>query len=406
MRRSSFLAAATVILASGCGADFSTRYDRIESDRVRNLAFVYDNHGAAEGAPGDTVWCTVYWAGEQVKSVDLSVATAPITDRLGVGDTIGDTIPLDRYLVPGSLVEHFGGETDSLRFAFKVPSDIISAKFTDDATIGSLLAVEIADSVPVWLREVRPARILGLIERFSDPGAPAMGLDAFMDSLSGGVEGVGTAVLSSLPLLLQTLTVNMKLFATVNSHYRMESTFTVRYNSRLRKIDASIPVNRNPRVGRVNCYRVKGDMVVFDPEENRDAIDTVFRIFPRTDTVLIDKGFRYFLVADSLIGSPDYGVSLTDPMNRYPENYSYEWFFRNGPGAVMHIDSLLTLNNGFGNESVELVPSVDTRLTGFGLWLVTFDGFLGEKLRPVGFEVKCMSGTFAYTDAYLNGRRK
>ena len=57
------------LLLAGCGLEFPDRYDRVDNDRVRPLAFVFDNRGLAEGAPGDTVDLHAYFAGEEVNRI-------------------------------------------------------------------------------------------------------------------------------------------------------------------------------------------------------------------------------------------------------------------------------------------------------------------------------------------------
>jgi hypothetical protein len=384
--------ASLAVLLLGCGIDFSTRYDRIEESRVRPLAFVYDHEGYAEAAPGDTVSLRGYFAGERVTSIDWTVSTTLIVNQFGT-DTFADTVAFDRYMVPGSYHEYFGGITDSVRFNFVVPDDLVRSRFSDDMTIAGLLPPGVADTLlPGSVREMTPASLIDLIEVFGSGDLPS-GSFTLPDSIA-----------AMIPVLLQAFTVNMKVFARINGHYLVESTFTVRYNTRLHRNLPSVPVNRNPVIEWIRCYRLRKDPAVFDPVHDGGLVDTVFRLFPENDTIVIDAGYHYFFAADSGTAALDSGLSLTDPSHRRrPEQLSYEWFYQNAdtiPGQ--QFDSLMLLDNAFRGTSVTLLPSFDVRLRHFNLWLVSYDGFLGEKFRPVGFALYCINGTFAYTDAYRN----
>ena len=395
MNRFRFFLLILPVLLPGCGINFSTRYDRVEENRVRPLAFVFDNRGFAEGAPGDTVACTAYFAGETVQTIEWTVATSLVIDQFG-RDTFADTVSLDKYLLPGSYDEHYGGATDSVRFRFVLPPDIIRNQFSADQTIADLLPAGVADSLlPETVRALSPSALIDLVELF------AGGVDTAAVTAPPTVN-LPDSVVAMLPVLLQAFTVDMKLFARVNGSYRVESTFTVRYNTRLHRLVPGIPVNRNPVVEWIRCYRVTKNPVVFDPLADRNIIDTVFRLFPETDTILIEPGYHYFFVADSAVASRDSAVSLTDPaLQRRPEELSYEWFFENADaGFGGATDSLMLLENAFRGPSVTLLPSVDVRLRDFTLWLVTYDSFLGEKLRPTGFSFRTVHGSFTYSDVY------
>ena len=391
---------AALPLLVGCGFTFTTQYDRIEERTVRPLAFIYDDRGFAEAAPGDTVTCRMYFAGLPVRSIRLTATTSLIVNSFGA-DTFADTVSLDTYAVPGSYTEFFGGETDSARIRFVVPADIISRQFGDDATIGSLLPAGISDSLlPEQLRSTKPSDIIRIIEAFGNGGIlPANA------ALPPGV--IPDSVVAALPAIFQALTVSMKLFATVNDRYRVESTLTVRYNSRFSALMPALPVNHPPAITWIRCYRVRGDRATFDPVIDSASVDTVFNLFPAAQPVLIDTGYHYFLVADSAAASLDSGLSLTDrSLLRRPEQLRYEWFFQyDSSVAGVPPDSLMTLGNAFGGPSVELLPSLDTKLTTFSLWLVTRDSFLGEKLRPVGIDLKCIEGSFSYSEAYQKRHR-
>ncbi len=389
----------------GCGIDFSTRYDRIEENRVRPLAFVYDNNGLAEASPGDSVWCTVYFAGEQVNTIDFSITSSLIINRFG-RDTFADTVSLDRYLIPETYMEFFGGETDSVKFRFIVPAEIIRNHFARYQDIGSLFPPSVSDTVvPKTLRDIKPSEIIDVIELLTagEISSESVSNPFNIATYDTDIQNIVTF----LPMLLQVFTVNIKIFALVNNHYLTESTFSVRYNSRLAGIIPAIPVNHNPSIDWIRCCRVKSNKLLFDPIKDSALIDTVYELYPGCDTIQIDTGYRYFLAADTL-QFIDSCFSITDSaMSRQPERFSCEWFFQNsGTSQDMSVDSLVSLGVNFTGSSIEITPPVDTRLRRVNIWLVMYDSFLGERLRPVGFSLKGVRCIFSYSDEYVKKYRK
>lgn len=391
-----------LLLAIMCGIQFPTRYERIENDSVRALAFVYDNNTLAEGAPGDTVTLHAYFAGERVRDVQWTIATEVISDIFS-GDTFGDTVSLSGYMVPGNYHEYFGGNTDSVVFDFVIPAEVILRHFNGPITVANLIPAQAASFVPASISLV-PVPVLvdaldGIAAKIPDRIAELPGDTAYLwltASLQGG--GLG---LAGLEPLLQVFSVSIKIFAFVNGKYRVESTYTVRYNGKFHYIETRIPVNRNPVINWIKVYRLKKNAAVtfFDPLLDADKIDTVFPFDSASDTVFIDEGYRYFLVCDSAVASLDSGYSLTG-FNVERENLFCRWFFRDeDPVPGVPLDSLVSIGNSRSN-AVELLPPVDTRMLHFSLWLVGYDEFMGERLRPIGFTLLPRQGVFRFSEEY------
>jgi len=94
------LIALCVILHISCVDPFSTRYERIDADRVRPIALVFE---PAEAAPGDTVTMNVWFAGEPVTDLNWTASFDYIFNQFGI-DTALDTFSLvsSMYYVAGS----------------------------------------------------------------------------------------------------------------------------------------------------------------------------------------------------------------------------------------------------------------------------------------------------------------
>jgi hypothetical protein len=390
-----------------CGIQFPTRYERIENDRVRGIAFVYDNKTLAEASPGDTVTLHAYFAGERVSSIQWTVATRVISD-LFAGDTFGDTVSLFNFMVTGRYHEYLGGNTDSAVMDFVVPADVIRKQFNNTSVVSSVLPSPAAALVPP---SVLSAPVSALFDVFDSIAAKIPGriaelqYDSSYRWLASALQSYGTG-LAGLEPLLQIFSVNIKIFALVNDQYQKESTFTVRYNGKFHFLEPSIPVNHNPVINWIEVCRLKKGvkMTFFDPLRDADKIDAVFPLDSADDTIPIDEGYRYFLVCDSAAASLDSGYSLTKG-NIDRENLMCRWFFRNeDPAAGVQQDSLMGIGQSSSN-AVELLPPVDTRMKTFSLWLVGYDEFLGERLRPRGFTFLQRRGVFNYSAAYNQAHR-
>ncbi|MCX7727064.1 MAG: hypothetical protein N2053_09480 [Chitinispirillaceae bacterium] len=391
-----------ILFLGDCGMELSTRYDRIEEDRVRPIAFVYDNNGLAEAAPGDTVNCKVYFAGEKVDSVELSMSISTIANFFG-SNLYNDTFSLESYIIEGSKRIISSPEMDYLVFDLVIPPDIIKKRFPENIKISELLSSYIADTIfPQEFKNLKPSEVIEVIENI------ARGEDSTSLTLLPFYQLTNDTIFSILNGFLQALTIETKIYAKVNNKYKVESILVIRYNSLLAKVIPNIPINRNPNYNWIKCFRVRGlNNSMFDPLSDYKAVDTVYELFPRVDTIEIDVGYQYFLVADSNIFPVDYGYSLTEKSGiKRQETFWYEWLYENQNTLnKKDMDSLMILGNSVGNNIVELLPSLDSRLKEFSLWVVLRDRFIGERLRPVGFNVKYIKGFFSYSEAYKNRYR-
>jgi hypothetical protein len=396
-----------LLITAMCGIQFPTRYDRVENTLVRPLAFVYDNHTLAEGSPGDTITLHSYYAGERVSSIDWTIAMQVLSSDFGV-NIFGDPISLSTYTVPGSYHEYFGGTTDSATLDFVIPADIIRKQFASSATVMSLLPAQTVSLIPPSIAS-EPVQIL--VDALDDiaskiPNQIAdLPYDPAYQWLTTTLQNGGLGI-AGLEPLLQIFSINIKIFALVNGKYNVESTYTVRYNDKFHFLDSRIPVNHNPVINWIEVCRLKkgASSSSFDPIADADKIDTTFRLDIANDTVPIDEGYHYFLVCDSAVASLDSGYSLTSS-NVQRENLLCDWLFRDEdqvPGIPL--DSLVALGSGRSN-AVELLPPVDTRMQHFSLWLVGYDRFRGERLRPVGFTFLFRHGVFRFSEAYKNAHQ-
>jgi hypothetical protein len=225
---------------------------------------------------------------------------------------------------------------------------------------------------------------------------------------------------------------------------KVKSEFTIRYNNRFKAtpLAGMLPVNRNPAVRWVGVYKVsksdiaRGNVIGGGPTlTDNDSLTYLYNEFMPwkvRDTVLIEKGYSYYLAADSgtvaitlkagdsiLINGGNrvftsdttvIGDTMIDkrfiridtstgkPLYDY-ENYTYDWEYQNMTldSVTLPEDSLFVIAGG-GRQVVQFLPSMDTKMTRARIWVTVSDHLLGELNRPVGQTIRTVDLYFKYND--------
>lgn len=424
-----FLAA----LFSGCGLNFPTRYERIETDRVRSLGFVFD---PAEAAPGDTVRLVSYYAGETVDSVHWRISLDYRFDLFGNDTALGTMSLLDTIGIDGSdsLVTGVEGLYDAASVQCVIPRDFIRSASIIPDNWYNLLPEPVRDSLPDWLKDLSKDDLIDFVELLSY-SAPEQ-LDTLMALIATGEGPVPSEALGLVGMLAQLFTAPFVVSCDAWSggyRYETRSQYMVRYNRllspNLASIDSSldfVKVNHNPRIEWIGVYKVKKDgLYSFDPVKDGNEYDYVLYclyqdgslIPPGTDTVWLDdgtfivetdtvpleKGCSYFLAADSGAAWKDTSVVVTtEGVDVAVEELYYDWFYQPEMVRGVKPDSIMVINNGFRGNTAALFPPVETARDTyeFSLWVVAYDVLLGDRLRPRGFTFCAAEGVFLLTDDY------
>jgi hypothetical protein len=125
------------------------------------------------------------------------------------------------------------------------------------------------------------------------------------------------------------------------------------------------------------------------------------------DTVGIDSGYSYFVVADSGapgINAPDtysYFSVKDNVMKQAVEQYNYNWFYTNEDyreGMVM--DSLVMFNGDESRASLLLMPPVDTAMHRCRFYSVVRDFRWEDFSSAAGEAFQYADGYLQYTEAY------
>jgi hypothetical protein len=187
---------------------------------------------------------------------------------------------------------------------------------------------------------------------------------------------------------------------------------TIRYTRDLKSDSAN--VNRNPSLRWIAVYDVpRGKVNSFDSvAKYNPAIKYLFYpLHPDSvmvmDTITIDSGHTYYLIADSGINGHDtdmqtytYVSLISGSAITTKENYYYQWFYKDlDYRSPMVYDSLIMFSGGneVGNATRFLTP-VDTAMHRFEFYCVVRDVRLD--FEAVGESEYEVTGYFKYTDAY------
>jgi hypothetical protein len=423
------LAAATAAMLLVC-TEWPTRFERIDADQLRTLAFVYTNLsdttvGLCEAAPGDSVQLTAYFAGRPLEGIEWRVSYDVYVSPYG-SDTARNQQPLEYQTVPVTKdPTRLSDSTEVVAIKFRIPDDVLaqSSAINDAAlgVIGGYLDDAASGAAGVSLPfDFSKEVLLQLVDYY-----------ARMDPQVRAQDTLWPLIEEYAPIVAQVLSVPVRFFATANGKYKLQSDFTVRYNRFFRDVPR-LYVNRNPRVRYVGLYKVKGPRPAeFRPEDMGDE-DTTLRLFmadttatdpgymgpnvTTRDTVLIDTGYIYYLGVDSGYFADtvhlDTSVALKFSEGKgtlemgdsvAPELYYTNWWFQHDAAEVAGVDpNDLTVIFGTSAPIQEFLPPLDGRATRVTVWVRVYDWFLGEWNRPLGSDVVETRLHFTYSEAYLD----
>ena len=368
-----------LLLAVSC-TNFPTPFENIEeAQKLRPFAVVCD---PPESAPGDTVSVRLYYynpPGDQ-PSIHWQISLDYGIDLHG-SDFEKDTVSLDSMMLPGSTPDGF---------RFRVPDSVLlnSTQLGEMASNPSINPLHLA--IPV------------------------------IDSLLRTAAQTGIAT-PQLLALADNFSCKLKLRAKMQADISLDVTMLlrVRYSNKLE----SPNVNVNPTLRWMGIIKV--------PKANFTAIDSISSsgyalqylfnsVHPDSvhDTVTIDSGFTYFVVADS--GGSDARtqrqaytyLSFKDNVSKVDtEVYDYSWFYTNlDYSGAMIMDSLLMFGQGHSGAVRQMLPPVDTAMHRFRLYLAIRDERQADAGATPGEAFGWANGYFSYSasyarDASRNARR-
>jgi hypothetical protein len=426
----------------GC-SQFPTRYDRIEPNKLRSMGFELGPQ--AEGAPGDTIHVRAFFGGEPVTAVSWQFSYDHIMNIYGTNAIIN--------IRPLAVFNVSDGLPDSIDISFVIPD---STFFLTKAIQPEILST-IMPHLPAGMQSMTQGDLaaflkdLGSVDKngmasltaFGVKWGPAMGIAALTPSSLDTVMGIAG-------ILVGAFSINGELYANATStegtRLKIKGEFTIRYNSRFKAtpLAAMLPVNRNPALRWIGVYKVKdssrgssgfGEGPAFTQNDSLAYLYNEFMPWKVRNTVLIEKGYSYYLATDS--GTVSFSLKAGDSIfmdgNKQTfssdttlsgesmldyrvvtygntgksvidtETYSYDWEYQNMAldGVTQPLDSLFVIaggGNGHGPAIVRFLPSLDHKMTRARIWVTASDNLLGELNRPVGQTIRTVDLYFKYAD--------
>jgi hypothetical protein len=349
-------------------------FEDIQADKTRPIALVID---PPDAAPGDTVH--VRYIGFSPDSANLTTHwTAALDFALGNygGNAVeGHIVDLGPLMLPGYT------PTD---FYFVVP----------DSTL----------LFSTYLKGLAQA-----------PWNPLHYSISAVDSMLKMAVKFGGSLPPSVAEIADMIGTKIKINVHINAEFSLDAYkyMTIRYTHDLKADSAN--VNRNPNLRWIAVYDV--------PKAKVYSYDSVAKYSPYVkylyynqkyadtnrvwDTIEIDSGHTYYLVADSGINAGDtdmqtysYVSLISGSTITTKENYYYQWFYKDlDYRSPMVYDSLIMFSEGnmLGNATRFLTP-VDTAMHRFAFYCVVRDVRLD--FEAVGESEYQVTGYFKYTDAY------
>jgi hypothetical protein len=358
------------------------RFERIENDKLRIIGVRYE--GATEFAPGDTVKGRAYFAGNTITSVgDFSIAYVHQYDKY-------DIYPDEKKI---TLLDSTLWFPDSMQFRYVIPKDVFLKEKIQGITDTAVL--------------VKLSTIAELVKLYGDSALPAISEDT----------------LNYLISVISNLYARPSIFFYANSingtTLKVRSEFTIRYTPLFPHF---LPVNNNPKIKWLAIYKVPSSLAVdFNPHSPKlnDSTTITYlynEYYPDSvsDTVVIDKGYSYYLACNQGIDfhfgpqgdtvkdtTCDFVSSLENADSLVAEEYNYKWFFQNQDDLDEVQDSLLVLmTENSGPGYVKIKTPVFAEMTHFKVWVVVNDNFSGLYSRSRGYAVGTGDGIFKFTEEY------
>ena len=398
MAKKRLAALLTAVLLFGC-IQFPTQYERIESDRVRLLDFIYD---PPEAAPGDTVTVRAVFAGRALSPEDLSwkVSWKVVKNIYGT-DTSFDEQELPATIEQGTFSE----KTGCVNVRFVIPDNCIAESPMVPQEWTSLLPGELKGEIPGEIASLSKTEVLSMVDslaRFVEQADEA-GLAA--------AEALMPEQVARLSMMVQLLTVPVRLFADIRKDHRIQSDYTVSYSSKFASWPATgVYANTNPRIDSVGVYKVEGaNLMRFNPEGANTEFIPLSITGRDTARIPVDKGYSYFLRV--FTGRRDTVYTLGDMMQGNSpsriEEHSAEWLFQMEDDETEDLvpDDLMNATV-LGDFDGLLLPPRKRRVINFTLWVQVTDSKLGVLNRSQGSALAEMHGVFDYTGAYLDQFKK
>jgi hypothetical protein len=380
-----------MLLLAGC-SEFPTKYEVIESEKVRLLDFIYE---PADAAPGDTVTLKAIFAGRDVTvdMIDWSVSYKVAMNVYGF-DTSYDAQPLEC----NPQIESFSDRTSCVKLSFVIPDSIMyqSPMIKNNWTSG--MPSEYRELIPEEISMLDRNQILDTLAHLA-----SVIKSADENELKFLEAAFGEDYLRNLAGLLQIFTVKIHLFADVKGSHMIQDDFSVRYNRVFNRLSPkNYRVNSNPVIDSVLVYKVnKKSAIRFNPSDPFEMY-RLYAIPSDSETIIpVDRNCTYFL--RSFTSKIDTSLTLQDLQSS--DEYGFETHRRvymyqhdtNEKDEISSKDFMNIIGTDVDSLAI-LIPPLNSNLQKFTLWLRVYDEFYNENFRKDASTLKEFRGRFKFTE--------
>ena len=379
------------ILMVGC-SPFPTEFSNIRSSDLRVLDFIYE---PAEAAPGDTVHVKAIFGGKAIRPTDIDwkISFDVVKNLYGTIDTALNIMPLNSVPVE----ESFSNNTTCMKFSFVIPPNIMYTSSSIPENWTSLIPQNLLDTIPEVYKRVSKTDMLSLVENLSKIDPPFL----------AGVIAADTNLSKSIPVLCQLLSVKIRLFAKIQNSLRVESNYSVRYNSKLKETGV-VYVNNNPKIDSIGIYKVPGTKTKYNPAEKNHEFIRLDVPKAQEKTVVIDKDFSYFV--NVFASNPD-TIQTIDGIitgETRPEQFFTTWFYQLDSSEVKDLSLNDFMHIKGDTLMATITPPTKESIKTFTIWSQVYDdnGYSNVINRPQGSSLIEVHGRFEYTKAYLDNVKK
>lgn len=383
--------------------EFPTSFERIDSNELRVLDFIYE---PAEASPGDTVRVKAIFSGKEFSASDVQWKISPnlIVDKYGT-DTVFDVIPLN----PVPEKSYFSDNTTCFNFSFVIPPDIFKTHGQIPNNWTEVLPEEILKSLPPDIVKLPKSDFIDMIDMLTE--SPQM-----YSSISEQLNLPKDQISSMLPVLSQFFTVQMRILADVKNELSIKSDYTVRYNTRFNKIpEVAVGINHNPVIDSIGIYKVSGNIDEYDPKDQKHQFVRIDKENDTQNIISIEDDYSYFLAA--FYNHPDTTRTLIDLLNYNPSDFHLEkistiWFFQQDDNETKDISTNDFMKTGGGDtksyddkvhstlsyhdliSTTKLFTPKNKSIKKIRVWCQVQDRSSNEIFRPVGSTL--MEGAFTF----------
>jgi len=373
------LAFITLYIFSCTDGDFVTSFNEIENYKLRPVSLQLLN---SELMPSDTVVFEGYFAGADLKpnytcSIGFNYTVVAVNGP--PSEVVSGIEPYEKYRIdnpnyPDSIT------TNYMRFSFIIPDSIFYTSTSIPEKPLTVLDDKMWKDFPDSIKNMTKNEFIDFSYIF----------------LSKNFSTASNKEIQMAAIIVQALTIQIKIKIETEDNYKMEKNVTVRLNKSV-KNNPLVMINKNPTNKWLGVYTVKEkDLSEFDPNTYSGDY-SFFYIYkdssindnrPLDSIITLNDNYSYFVAVDSGVVNGvdyrDYGIwGGVSPMQEY---WDCRWFFQQDASEIENVANKDQANFTTGSYTtstiIKLYPPKNKKITHIDFWVKTYDVMIGERLRP------------------------